>query len=823
MRLSFLVSWRNLMRHKKRFIFTLAAIILGVAVMMAMLVAKETTAGTTEMQESLYAGNADFWIKSNEHFFPENEIAWVADQEEVIRGTASLLKHGFVEIDTGKVESAPVRFTGVSSLDNGLIELPVKQGDITKAGVIITENSAKLWGKGIGDTLSFTDMGSMKITAIVHEGAMLNSPKTKEESMTRNARVMVPLDVLQSWAGMDGLISNYRFETDSEADDEILLSSLQSRLSGSNLFVQPVVLDGRQSNDVEGLYFTFDLIAMLSIFISAFIAFNMIYASVVERKKEFAIMKSLGFTNGNINQLVLTEIGVLSVLGTLLGVPLGILLGSFIQKMLMSAVATQDITYELKLALPLFISITVGIVFPFVAAAFPIYKAGRTPIMEAMVQKKNINRVGGKINVLRIVLGVICTGIGMINNLWAFLFLFIGLVLLYPLWMDIIRAVVSPLLTIFFKYPSVQASHSIQQFKNRNANTSAMLAIGVSLALFMSAMLVSLPEGMENDIRASFGGDIHAEKELPWTNKDLEIVNTMEGVENAHRYAEIPNITWQTNKGDNREFSIISFSGSAENAEFFQPEKISKYTQELPELYLGKRAMAEWGGKVGDILTLNTPNGATDFFVKGSVQTSQYTGYVAFVNETILDKVLHWPKRFHLAIDVHDESSIPIVYDELRKSFGASLSNVEPVTLAIKQTKHAIAGMNELMQGLLILIVALSAIGVSNTLFMNTIERMKEIGTMRAIGFTKQQVSTMIISEGLFIGITGVIVGTLYGIIVIYLNSQSSQGQALLSFTIPGVSLLLAVISGILFTFVASWLPSSTASRVPVKEAINYD
>ncbi|OIS10823.1 hypothetical protein BHF98_12005 [Corynebacterium diphtheriae] len=94
---------------------------------------------------------------------------------------------------------------------------------------------------------------------------------------------------------------------------------------------------------------------------------------------------------------------------------------------------------------------------------------------------------------------------------------------------------------------------------------------------------------------------------------------------------------------------------------------------------------------------------------------------------------------------------------------------------------------------------------------------------MRALGFTKGQVKGMIMAEGLLIGITGIITGILYGIVVIYLNAQSAQGQALLGFTIPGMSLFLAIAGGLLFTLLASWFPSRTASRIPVKEAINYE
>ncbi|MGP4040123.1 ABC transporter permease [Gracilibacillus sp. D59] len=823
MRFSFLVSWRNLTRHKTRFFLTLIAMILSVTVMTSMLIAKETTIKIMDEQEQLYAGDADFWIKSNQRFFSESEVEWVKDREEVTNGVAALLKQGFINIETENLAQASVRVSGVSSYDHELIELPVKEGDVTKEGLIITENAAALWEKGVGDTVTFQNMGQIEVTAVVYEGAMLSSPETLEGSTFRDARVMVPLDTLQEWTGMEGQISNYRFSVKGEEQTEFL-EAYQAHLEGSQLFVQPVVVDSQQNNDVAGLYFMFDIIAILSIFISAFIVFNMLYTTIVERRKEFAVMKSLGYTNESIRRLIINEIGVLAVIGSVLGLPLGVWLGSFLQEMFMSAIATQTITYELELVKPLVISGMVSLAFPYLAVIFPIYQAGKTSVMEALSESPINNRHrSGKGSLIRILAGVICTGIGLIDNTWAFLLLFVGLVLLYPIWMKLFQWLLQPLYKLFFRYAGEQAIRSVKQFENRNVNTSAMLAIGVSLALFMSAALESLPDGIEDDIQSTFGGDIHVEKETPWVDTELEKVNKIKGVSDTIPYAEIPNITWQTKTGGLREFSIISYTGEPHNAELFDISQITEEQGENPAIFIGERALAEWGGELGEDITLNTPSGLVTFFVKGTVQTSHYMNYVAFVEDSVLTTNLNWPEKFHLIIDTTDEGTIPLVFTQLWHSFEDSLVKVNLITVSIEQGKQALTGMQELMQGLLLLIIALSAIGISNTLLMNTMERIKELGTMRAIGFTRTQVKVMIMAEGLMIGITGIIIGTLYGILVIYLNAHSAQGQALLSFTVPGMSLFLAIAGGLLFTLLASWFPSRTASHLPVKEAINYE
>ncbi|MDX8047258.1 FtsX-like permease family protein [Gracilibacillus sp. S3-1-1] len=816
---SFHVSWRNITRHKKRFLFTLIAIVLGVTVMTSMLIAKSTFANIMDEQEQLIAGNADFRIQATDRFFSANDLADRLDMDMVEEGIATLTKQGFVDMDTKSPNQATVNFTGLSEFDNDMMQLPVKEGDVTKEGLIITENAAKLWNKQVGEKVSFQKVGSMEVTAIVYEGGIVNSPKTMEGANFRDFEVIVPLESLQESLGMNSLITEYRYKVKDGLDLQEVLTDYQNDLAASNLYVQPIVADTQQYNNIEGIYFVFDIIAILSIFISAFIAFNMINTSIVERHKEIAIMKSLGYTRRKVRGLIFKEIAYFAIIGTVLGLGIGAWLGMVVQDILISAIVTQNINYQVEFVPPLITSAIVGILYPFIAAALPLYHAGKTPILVAMAgENREISRLT-KFKIGRVILGVLCTMLGLIDNVWAFLLLFIGLVLLFPLWMSLIQFILRPIFALLFGFLGKQADRSLNQFKNRNANTAAMLAVGVSLALFMSAALASLPEGMENDIRATFGGDILVEKETAWTDNERHVIEDMEGIDAVHSYAEIPNVTWYSLANELREFSLFSF----DNDSMFERVETTEQISDNPSIYIGDRALAEMGAKVGDVFTFHTPAGETEFFIKGVVKTAHYSGYAGFVEEPTVREFVNWPLDYHVMIEVTDEKRIPVVLASLWASFGAGISNVDVMEVNIEQAKNGLTGTNDLFVGLLILVIGISAIGITNTLFMNTLERTKELGTMRALGFTKSQVRIMIIAEGLIIGVTGVIVGTLYGILVIYLNAVSAQAPAFLDFSVPWSSLLLAVAVGILFTLLASWIPSNSASRISIREAINNE
>jgi putative ABC transport system permease protein len=60
--------------------------------------------------------------------------------------------------------------------------------------------------------------------------------------------------------------------------------------------------------------------------------------------------------------------------------------------------------------------------------------------------------------------------------------------------------------------------------------------------------------------------------------------------------------------------------------------------------------------------------------------------------------------------------------------------------------------------------IAIGAIGMLNTMVMSVAERVREIGTLRAIGWTKRRVMSVIFYESIFLSVGGAVFGTLAAI-----------------------------------------------------------
>ncbi|MED1440661.1 FtsX-like permease family protein [Aeribacillus composti] len=811
------ISWRNITHNKKRFFFTLFAIILGTSFITAMLVADRTTRDVFNYYTDMYVANADYWVLSDKHTYPEKMIEPVQDDPDVTNMLLVLQKQAFFELeDDHSLSQRSVRIIGVSDQNSPLLVLPVIEGSLDNKGVILPKTVATLLGKKVGDTVRFEGLGEAKVSAIVEYTQLLASPSDWDSAESTSFRVLVPLDMLREWTGKHDEISYMRFQVNGDGKD--LFHSLQQQFRGSGVFIQPVVADDLQNNDISGLYTFFYIVAGLSMLVSGFIVFNTIYTSVIERKKEFAIMKSFGYTQRSVSKLVLIEIVLLSLIGTAIGVPLGIWLGDLFMQELLSMLQF-DIVYTLNWRLPAIMAVTVGVLFPVLFSLFPIYHAGRTSILLTLKMASQ-SKGSSRPLLIRAVVGLVLLCFVFIDHSVTYAAVLAGVILLFPLLLAGLSRIIKPVLNFLFHYAGSLAAKSLFQQINRNANTAAILGIGISVILLLGAVVESAPEGYEQEIRNTYGGDMRLTSEAPWSTEDITKLRSYDGVLGVEPLMEATPITWETVDGVSRQFSVFAVSedGPALFADQHE-EKLYNRLKQQNAVLLGERAFDEWGGEIGQSIRMNTPNGEQSYEVVGVVKTSHYSGYVAFMDEERLKEEFGWTKGFDLLLTVDNEAASSI-RDRVWSDFHDHLSKVQTVEDEIESTTSTISGMNELILMLLFMIIGLASIGTANTLLMNTLERVPEIGTMRALGFTKQQVRNMIIAEGLLVGLSGVIGGIAAGLILIYVTSQSELMDGFMSFRLPYSNMIMAVISGVVLSLCAAWMASQSASKIDIQSSL---
>ena len=120
----------------------------------------------------------------------------------------------------------------------------------------------------------------------------------------------------------------------------------------------------------------------------------------------------------------------------------------------------------------------------------------------------------------------------------------------------------------------------------------------------------------------------------------------------------------------------------------------------------------------------------------------------------------------------------------------------------------------------------IAVLSVITTLLTMVLDRMREIGVLRAIGMRRRQVARMIVIESLLLAVVGALVGLATGIVngmltleVVNARFLGWQVPAVLPWwTIASYAIALVVIGG----FAALW-PARLAARVAVVSALEYE
>jgi putative ABC transport system permease protein len=129
----------------------------------------------------------------------------------------------------------------------------------------------------------------------------------------------------------------------------------------------------------------FDTLAFIMVVVSAAGVVNTMLISVLERGKEIATLRSLGFTRGQIQRMVLAEAAVMGVLGGGLGLSLGFLMARMFIRVV-EVLAGYELTYVVPLA-ALLSGIVTALAVSQLAAFWPAIRAARRGIVDALKEE----------------------------------------------------------------------------------------------------------------------------------------------------------------------------------------------------------------------------------------------------------------------------------------------------------------------------------------------------------------------------------------------------------------------------------------------------
>jgi putative ABC transport system permease protein len=121
------------------------------------------------------------------------------------------------------------------------------------------------------------------------------------------------------------------------------------------------------------------------------------------------------------------------------------------------------------------------------------------------------------------------------------------------------------------------------------------------------------------------------------------------------------------------------------------------------------------------------------------------------------------------------------------------------------------------------IVVALSFASILNTMLMSVIERTKELGILRAIGWRRGRVLRMILSESVLISLIAALVGTLLSWVLVQILSSWSRTALLVPEALSTAALLPGFAVAIVAGITGALYPALQAASVPPIESLRYE
>jgi putative ABC transport system permease protein len=145
-----------------------------------------------------------------------------------------------------------------------------------------------------------------------------------------------------------------------------------------------------------------------------------------------------------------------------------------------------------------------------------------------------------------------------------------------------------------------------------------------------------------------------------------------------------------------------------------------------------------------------------------------------------------------------------------------------PLEVVAGAVDDALGRVFGLFDALALVAVIVAALGIVNTLTVSVLERVRELGVLRAAGMTTRQVRRTVVVEAGILGIVGSVLGIVTGLVAAGLLVVLAGGGPLIPEP-PWVSIAVAALLGIGISMAAAWYPARLASRLAIVAAVQHE
>jgi putative ABC transport system permease protein len=627
---------------------------------------------------------------------------------------------------------------------------------------------------------------------------------------------------------------------------------LRAKLAGKVDVDRPTGRAERLDASLEVFRGGLNLSAMVAVLVGMFLIYNAVSVSVAQRRREVGVLRSLGATKRVLVQLFCAE----ALAMALIGVALGLLLAKQLARVAIASI--ESTISEVVLAVrppPPVISArialagaAVGLVSTLLAAYIPARKTSSVEPAEAVRSTRASALLStppaGKLAALgfggaALSLLIAHTG-GESSGYAALAGLLLATALLVPACVVALKWLLLKLVERALGIPGRIALDNVGRALGRSAMAVSALMLAVAMSLTIGAYAASFEASVSQWADDAFpanamitkGAPIANRHALPFLPSAIDAALRLQGIAGVNpvrlTFHELNGRRVQISAGNTRvELDRRLNNGRARRVLAGPAELSSSALFTAPRALISESMANLHHLAPGDSVRLATPEGARTFEVYAVV-----VDYASDQGWMLIDRrwyEAYWHDLRADSVNLHfarhvDEAAL---IRRIRHSLGAqgslfvtSHEQLREHLLRISRNVFAIARAPELIAFLV------AIMGVLGTMLSTVLDRVPEIGSLRAIGASARQVVLSVVTEAGFLGLSAVVCGLLSGIpqgyVLLRVISRSASGWSL-PYCFPFESAARTALFVVAAAACAGILPGRRASQLDVKTALSYE
>lgn len=818
-------------------------IALGVAGVVAIDIAKQSIARSFELSTSSLTAASTHQVTGSDFSIPQALFTDIRTRLGIKRSAPIIASH----VKVPRLDNRTLTLMGVDPFSEQYFRKPAisvseesNSLDISDlltrpAGVLISRAFKKTHGIVLHDSLSLS-FGRREVQAEVIGFLDDREPNSKALS----GIIITDISTAQEIMGMEDRITRLDLILKNDAEIE----NIRSLLPQGTFLVET----DRQNSALRGLSSSFETslsaFSMLALFMGIFLIYNTVSFSVSSRKNLMGTLKALGAGHRDIFKMVMLEIMVYALAGSLLGAGLGIILGKGAVQAVSATVS--DMYFVLTVTQTnitpgtLFKGILAGIAASFAASALPALGASRTvpiTLMQKSAPEKKLKRF---IPGLTLTGGVmILSSAGFLTTFhihtamdYVYVFLiFAGSSLLIPafilLSVKLLLAVFADRTPAMFRMALRNITRSLSRTSVMTASLMVVTAVYIGIDIMTAGFRFSIVDWVDGHI----GGHVHVssadELQRGLDPGLVEKIQSLPEISDLSAY-NIHRIYSQTSG----EVHLFSYASD-------RSVKHWSWTQ-VPEAQLEDRLREGWifvseifarknqvKAQAGSQVILETRQGPVRFNVAGIFRDFFMGGGRVIVSRDTMKHYWGYDDITALQLFLHNRTDVEPVMAKIRE-FIPDTSLVEVISgesikqniLEVFDKTFAITAALQVLTGL----VALT--GILNSILSLLLERTREIGILRACGAEPRQTRRLLLTEcffnGLIAGTAALPFGLFLAWVLIDIVNQRSFGWTYDMVLSPGIFIQALVFSS--FTALGAGIfPAVHAGRTDISKALHME